>query len=79
MSPDNGMVTISRFFSSTEEQKQVLQETVILFVLQIKWLVANDIPFSSSTLREEKITKEKNVEEEKAKFKNVNIGQIRIL
>ena len=56
------MVTISRFFSSTEEQKQVLQETVILFVLQIKWLVANDIPFSSSTLREEKITKEKNVE-----------------
>ena len=73
------MVTISRFFSSTEEQKQVLQETVILFVLQIKWLVANDIPFSSSTLREEKIAKEKNVEEEKAKLKNVNIGQIRIL
>ena len=73
------MVTISRFFSSTEEQKQVLQETVILFVLQIKWLVANDILFSSSTLREEKITKEKNVEEEKAKLKNVNIGQIRIL
>ena len=79
MSPDNRMVTISRFFSSTEEQKQVLQETVILFVLQIKWLVANDIPFSSSTLREEKIAKEKNVEEEKAKLKNVNIGQIRIL
>ena len=73
------MVTISRFFSGAQEQKQVLQETVILFALQIKWLVANDIPFSSSTWREEKITKEKNVEEEKAKLKNVNIGQIRIL
>ena len=36
MSPDNRMVTISRFFSGTEEQKQVLQEIVILFVLQIK-------------------------------------------
>ena len=70
------MVTISRFFSGAQEQKQVLQETVILFALQIKWLVANNIPFSSSTWREEKITKEKNVEEEKAKLKNVNIGQI---
>ena len=49
MSVDTGKVTILRFSSDTEEQKQVLQETVIFCVLQIKWLAANDIPFISST------------------------------
>ena len=48
MSVDTGRVTISRLSSDTEEQKQVLQETVIFCVLQIKWLAANDIPFTSS-------------------------------
>ena len=48
MSADTGWVTVLRFSSGTEEQKQVLQETVIFCVLQIKWLSANDIPFSSS-------------------------------
>ena len=31
-----------------EGQKQVLQETAIFWVLQIKWITANDISFSSS-------------------------------
>ena len=48
MPADTGRVTTSRFSSDTEEQKQVLQETVIICVLQIKWLAVNDIPFSSS-------------------------------
>ena len=48
MTVDTGRVPISRFSSDTEEQKQVLQETVIFCVLQIKWLAANDIPFTSS-------------------------------
>ena len=48
MSVDTGRVTISRFSSDTEKQKQVLQETVFFCVLQIKWLAANDIPFTSS-------------------------------
>ena len=48
MSVDTGRFTISRFSSDTEEQKQVLQETVIFCVLQIKWLAANDISFTSS-------------------------------
>ena len=48
MSVDTGRVTISRFSSDKEEQKQVLQETVIFCVLQIKWLAANDIPYTSS-------------------------------
>ena len=48
MSVDTSRVTISRYSSDTEEQKQVLQETVIFCVLQIKWLAANDIPFTSS-------------------------------
>ena len=48
MSVDTGRVTISKFSSDTEEQKQVLQETVIFCMLQIKWLAANDIPFTSS-------------------------------
>ena len=48
ISADTGRVTISRFSFDTKEQKQVLQETVIFCVLQIKWCAANDIPFSSS-------------------------------
>ena len=48
ISVDTGRVTISKFSSDTEEQKQVLQETVIFCVLQITWLAANDIPFTSS-------------------------------
>ena len=43
-----GRVTTSRFSSDTDEQKQVLQETVIFCVLQIRWLAAIDILFSSS-------------------------------
>ena len=46
MSADTAGVTISRFASETKEQKQILQGTVIFFVLQIKWFTANDIPFS---------------------------------
>ena len=37
ISAEIGRVTISRFSSDTDEQKQVLQETVIFCVLQIKW------------------------------------------
>ena len=48
MSTDTGGVTISRFSSETDEQKQVLQQTDIFCVLQIKWLAAIHIPFSSS-------------------------------
>ena len=50
MSAETGRVTISRFSSDTDEQKQVLQETVFLCVLQIRWLAAIDMPFSSSKL-----------------------------
>ena len=46
MSAYTGRVTISRFSSDTEEQKQVLQETVIFCVLQIKRFAANDIPLT---------------------------------
>ena len=48
MSAETGGVTITRFSSDTDEQKQVLQETVIFCVLQIRWLAAIDMPFSSS-------------------------------
>ena len=48
MSADNGRVSISKFSSDTDEQKQVLPEAVIFFVLEIKWFAANDIFFSSS-------------------------------
>ena len=34
--------------ADSEEQKQVLQETVIFCVLEINWLAARDTPFSSS-------------------------------
>ena len=48
MSADTGRVKISRFCFDSEKQKQVLQETVILCVLEINWLAARDTPFSSS-------------------------------
>ena len=48
MSADTGTVKISRFSSESEEQKQVLQETVIFCMLEINWLAARDTPFSSS-------------------------------
>ena len=47
MSAETGRVTISRFSSDTDQQKQVLQETVIFCVLQIRWVAAIDMPFSS--------------------------------
>ena len=40
--------SISRFSSETEEHRQVLQDTVVLSVLEIKLLAANDIPLSST-------------------------------
>ena len=48
ISADTGKVKISRFFSDSEEQKQVAQETVIFYVLKINWLAARDTRFSSS-------------------------------
>ena len=48
MSGDTVRVKISRFCSDSEEQKQLLQETVIFCVLQINWFAARDTPFSSS-------------------------------
>ena len=40
--------SISRFSSETEEYRQVLQDTVVPSVLNIKLLAANDTPLSSS-------------------------------
>ena len=48
MSADTGRIKTSRFFSGSEEQKQLLQQTVIFCVLEINWLAARDTPFSSS-------------------------------
>ena len=48
MSADTGRVTISRFSSDTDEQKQVLPETVVFCMLQTRWLAVIDIPFSLS-------------------------------
>ena len=48
MLADCGRVKISRFSSDSEEQKQVLQETVIFCVVEINWLASKDTPFSSS-------------------------------
>ena len=42
--------SISRFFSETEEHRQVLHDTVILSVLEIKLLAANGTPLSSSKI-----------------------------
>ena len=48
MSAHTGRVKISRFSSDSEEQKEVLQETVILCVSEINWLAARDTPLISS-------------------------------
>ena len=40
--------SISRFSTEAEEHRQVLQDTVVLSVLEIKLLTANETPFSSS-------------------------------
>ena len=40
---------ISRFSYETEEHRQVLQDTVVLNVLEIKLLAANDTPLNSQT------------------------------
>ena len=40
--------SISRFSSVSEEHRQVLQDSVVLIVLEIKLLAANDTPLSSS-------------------------------
>ena len=47
MLADTVRVSIPSFFSNTEAQKQVLQE-IVYFVLEIKWLAANDTHISSS-------------------------------
>ena len=48
MSIDTCRGSISRFFSETDEHRQLLQDTVVLCVLEIKPLAANDTPLSSS-------------------------------
>ena len=47
MSVDTCRGSISRFSSETEKQRQVLQDNVVLSVLDIKLLAANDTPLSS--------------------------------
>ena len=42
------MGLVDQDFPDIAEQKQVLQETGIFCVLEIKWFAANDTPFSSS-------------------------------
>ena len=48
MSVDTCRGSISRFSSETEEHRQLLQDTVVLCVLEIKLLAANDTRLSSS-------------------------------
>ena len=48
MSVDTCMGSISKFSSETVEHRQVLQDTVVLSVLEIKLLAANGTPLSSS-------------------------------
>ena len=48
MSADTGKVNISRFSSDSEEQNQVLEETAIFCVLEIKWIAARGTNFNSS-------------------------------
>ena len=40
--------SLSSFFSETGEHRQTLQDTVVLYVFEIKLLAANDITLSSS-------------------------------
>ena len=44
----SGGLSMSKFSSETWELRQLLQETVIFNVLEIKWLAGNITPFSSS-------------------------------
>ena len=46
MSVDTCMDSISKFSSETVEHRQVLQDTVVLSVLEIKLLAANGTPLS---------------------------------
>ena len=48
ISVDTSRDSVSRFSSEAEEHMQVLQETVVLSLLEIKLLAANDIPLCSS-------------------------------
>ena len=48
MSVDTCRGSISRFFSETEEHRQVLQDTIVPCVLESELNVANYTPFSSS-------------------------------
>ena len=48
MSVDTCRGSISRFSSETEGHRQLLQDTVVLCVSEIKLLAANDTPLSSS-------------------------------
>ena len=48
ISADTGRVSISRFSSDTEGKKQVLQDILFFFVLEIKWLTGSNTLFSSS-------------------------------
>ena len=48
MSVDTCMDSISKFSSETVEHRQVLQDTVVLSVLEIKLLAANGTPLSLS-------------------------------
>ena len=47
ISVDTSRGSISRFSSKTEQHRQLLQDTVVLWVLQIKLLAANNTPLSS--------------------------------
>ena len=48
MSAGTGRMKISSFFSDSEEQKHVLQETNFSCLLKINWLAARNTPLSSS-------------------------------
>ena len=48
MSVDTCRGSTSRFSSETEEHKQLLQDTVVLCLLEINLLAANDNPLSST-------------------------------
>ena len=48
MSVDICRGSISRFSSETDEHRQLLQETVVVCVFEIKLLIANETPLTSS-------------------------------
>ena len=53
MSVDTCRGSISRFSSKTEKHRQLLQETVVLWVLEIKLLAANDTPLMNRNNKSE--------------------------